>query len=290
MLSKSSAAVVSSKRASKEIKVLGLDTPASLLGREYVVNSVDRIRFDMCLHGESQRFVVSDDHLSAFITATRISDSGLSFAKALLNYFGEAALFSTPDYFFCLETLEDSILCVDNDSGKSDKTLVIQELQCVTHGDHSTWFVTPIVAYARIKDGTLVVDVAWRRELGEETRRSVESAGVSMVENAQFNAQRVLAFLALLNTKGASERKTVAPDSKLLAANKKRGKSTFNPFTYVLFSGSYGEGAPVGSTGCKAAHVVRGHFKRRKTGVFWWKPHIAGSGELKQREAYIVKP
>lgn len=43
-------------------------------------------------------------------------------------------------------------------------------------------------------------------------------------------------------------------------------------------------------TGLVQAHLVRGHFKRRKTGVFWWKPHIAGSGELKKRDAYIVKP
>lgn len=43
-------------------------------------------------------------------------------------------------------------------------------------------------------------------------------------------------------------------------------------------------------SGIVQAHLVRGHFKRRKTGVFWWKPHIAGSGELKKRDAYIVKP
>lgn len=35
--------------------------------------------------------------------------------------------------------------------------------------------------------------------------------------------------------------------------------------------------------GTKAAHWVRGHFKKCKTGTFWWKAHIAGSGELKAK-------
>jgi hypothetical protein len=38
--------------------------------------------------------------------------------------------------------------------------------------------------------------------------------------------------------------------------------------------------------GTKAAHWVRGHWKRRKTGVYWWKAHIAGSGQLKPKTGY----
>ena len=26
------------------------------------------------------------------------------------------------------------------------------------------------------------------------------------------------------------------------------------------------------------SHLVRGHFKVRKTGIFWWRPHTAGRG------------
>lgn len=37
-----------------------------------------------------------------------------------------------------------------------------------------------------------------------------------------------------------------------------------------------------------AAHWVRGHFKTRKTGIFWWQPHIAGSGPTQHRTAYIL--
>ena len=36
-----------------------------------------------------------------------------------------------------------------------------------------------------------------------------------------------------------------------------------------------------------SAHTVRGHFKKTKTGVFWWTPFVRGSGKVKQREAYV---
>lgn len=38
-----------------------------------------------------------------------------------------------------------------------------------------------------------------------------------------------------------------------------------------------------------AAHYVRGHFKQRRTGVYWWSPFIRGNGELRKRDAYFVK-
>jgi hypothetical protein len=38
-----------------------------------------------------------------------------------------------------------------------------------------------------------------------------------------------------------------------------------------------------------AAHYVRGHFKQRKHGVYWWNPFVRGNGDLKRREAYVVK-
>lgn len=36
------------------------------------------------------------------------------------------------------------------------------------------------------------------------------------------------------------------------------------------------------------AHLVRGHFKRRKSGIFWWSPFVRGDGEPRKRTAYIV--
>lgn len=37
-----------------------------------------------------------------------------------------------------------------------------------------------------------------------------------------------------------------------------------------------------------SAHYVRGHFKARKSGVYWWNSFIRGSGTPKRRDAYRV--
>lgn len=38
-----------------------------------------------------------------------------------------------------------------------------------------------------------------------------------------------------------------------------------------------------------SAHYVRGHFKSRKSGLYWWNSFIRGSGTPRKRRAYIVK-
>ena len=37
-----------------------------------------------------------------------------------------------------------------------------------------------------------------------------------------------------------------------------------------------------------AAHYVRGHFKQRKSGVYWWNSFVRGTGEARKRTAYTV--
>ena len=38
-----------------------------------------------------------------------------------------------------------------------------------------------------------------------------------------------------------------------------------------------------------SAHYVRGHFKQRAKGVYWWNPFVRGSGKPRERVAYRVK-
>lgn len=38
-----------------------------------------------------------------------------------------------------------------------------------------------------------------------------------------------------------------------------------------------------------SAHYVRGHFKSRKNGLYWWNSFIRGTGAPRKRRAYIVK-
>jgi hypothetical protein len=38
-----------------------------------------------------------------------------------------------------------------------------------------------------------------------------------------------------------------------------------------------------------AAHYVRGHFKQRKSGLYWWGAFVRGTGTLRKRTAYKVE-
>jgi len=38
-----------------------------------------------------------------------------------------------------------------------------------------------------------------------------------------------------------------------------------------------------------AAHYVRGHFKQRKSGLYWWGAFVRGTGTPRKRAAYIVE-
>lgn len=41
-----------------------------------------------------------------------------------------------------------------------------------------------------------------------------------------------------------------------------------------------GEAAGHAATSAKRLHVTRGHFKVRKTGIFWWNQHWRGDAKL----------
>lgn len=97
--------------------------------------------------------------------------------------------------------------------------------------------------------------------------------------------------LALLQVKGDVIREDVAAPAKLNKKRLKNGKPAISGYTYVYLDrhpqkASNNAARPESSV---AAHLVRGHFKHRKTGTFWWRPHTAGAGEVRSRKAYIVK-
>lgn len=51
----------------------------------------------------------------------------------------------------------------------------------------------------------------------------------------------------------------------------------------VAFDGSISRRSDI------SAHYVRGHFKQRRSGVYWWNSFVRGNGEPRKREAYLVK-
>ena len=72
---------------------------------------------------------------------------------------------------------------------------------------------------------------------------------------------------------------------------RKRKAMSHSPYTVVHLSAleTVDRDGTVASKVDMAAHYVRGHFKQRHTGVYWWSPFIRGNGELRKRDAYIVK-
>lgn len=96
---------------------------------------------------------------------------------------------------------------------------------------------------------------------------------------------------SVINCKSGIARTKVGPRQgvgTMLGRRKKILTST----EYTVVSLSAVETVCKGTTSQRAdveAHLVRGHFKRRSSGVYWWSPFIRGTGELKQRKAYIVE-
>lgn len=89
-----------------------------------------------------------------------------------------------------------------------------------------------------------------------------------------------LAVMALLNAKnGATSEYRPAPE-KLNRARLKAGKTVLADFHQLtLRVGPRAAGEPRGTAAERAAmraHTVRGHFKIRRTGIYWWRPFIRG--------------
>ena len=103
------------------------------------------------------------------------------------------------------------------------------------------------------------------------------------------------ALLAILNAKNLA---AVHPDTtdltKLNRARAKRGKPPMLQFRKVTVSLSRSATARASQRGDGAMplHTVRGHFKVRKSGIYWWSPYWRGDASVGvvSRTGYTVKP
>lgn len=72
---------------------------------------------------------------------------------------------------------------------------------------------------------------------------------------------------------------------------KKRKKLSSSAYTLVHLL-ALEDVSPTGEVTSRvgtAAHFVRGHFKQRKSGVYWWNSFVRGTGEPRKRIAYNVE-
>jgi hypothetical protein len=89
----------------------------------------------------------------------------------------------------------------------------------------------------------------------------------------------IMAALIMLNSRNCV-RAEPADLARLNRARLSRGKPTLAEHTVIRISLSNALARAASRPGATRAsmfkHLVRGHFKVRKTGVFWWSPHVRG--------------
>ena len=100
-------------------------------------------------------------------------------------------------------------------------------------------------------------------------------------------------IIAMMNSRNAVEHRPVDL-SGLNKARAKRGRSLFLPYktTHLQLSQAQTRAFRAGLLSREEAgqHRVRGHFKIRKTGIYWWHPFFRGdAAKPVQREQYKVK-
>jgi hypothetical protein len=102
-------------------------------------------------------------------------------------------------------------------------------------------------------------------------------------------------FLAMLNSKNPVVEHEPADLTKLNKARRKSGKIEFLPYTKTRLTMSRSQGRIADARGISREvarqHLVRGHFKIRRTGVYWWSPFIRGdlSRGGVERSSYEVR-
>lgn len=92
---------------------------------------------------------------------------------------------------------------------------------------------------------------------------------------------------SFLGCRNVFQTNEVLPPEKLNRARAKRGKEPFFSYHMVDLKPKLRERleASVGTGVQQRSHWVRGHFKERKTGRFFWHPHLAGNPDL----GFVVK-
>lgn len=120
-----------------------------------------------------------------------------------------------------------------------------------------------------------------------------QAAITHMREGAVEIPSLLFACNMLINCK-SGVKKTYVPERrpKISGLGKRlRNKLSASAYTVLHLSAieTVEEDGTIKSKLDTAAHYVRGHFKQRKHGVYWWSPFIRGTGEPRKREAYIVE-
>jgi hypothetical protein len=106
----------------------------------------------------------------------------------------------------------------------------------------------------------------------------------------------IRAALLLINTKNLTTSEPYVASSKLQRARQRSGKAPILDYTKVTIKLSKALAARAGDAADPKnpmrLHLVRGHFKIRKSGVFWWSPFQRGSaahGVIARQDRHVSR-
>jgi hypothetical protein len=145
-----------------------------------------------------------------------------------------------------------------------------------------------------IMPSSFVIHAAMNMNLSKQKQLEFVNSFVSnptyVDESIEEVSPLLFAWETLINCKSGITRTKVTPKptNRLIGRRKKIMANT----EYTVISLTAVETVSNGQSAQRAdveAHLVRGHFKRRKSGVYWWSPFVRGTGELKERKAYIIE-
>jgi hypothetical protein len=117
----------------------------------------------------------------------------------------------------------------------------------------------------------------------------------SVVHDVQDEMGHLFATLILMNAKNCVQIAKSEPATQLNKARRKRGKTELLPYStvHIELTKSQQRAVDSGRISREEArrHLVRGHFKVRATGVFWWNETWRGNAArgFVQRKAHIVE-
>jgi hypothetical protein len=101
--------------------------------------------------------------------------------------------------------------------------------------------------------------------------------------NVESEANLLLGILMLLSARNGTNRQP-ADLARLNSVRLKRGKRPLLDHWTVTLRLSKGLSLRMARSGIPAqetrAHLVRGHFKIRRSGIYWWSPHVRGKPAL----------
>lgn len=127
---------------------------------------------------------------------------------------------------------------------------------------------------------------------GAMITRSQSAMLASFTDDLASEDSIVTGFLLMLNSRNALTRE---PDD-FTRLNKTRAKNRKPPLTEFIKTTLYvprhlkqAFGNSPANRAAARLHMVRGHYKIRSSGVYWWTPHPRGRGKPVTRHQYTVK-